>query len=323
MRYCLSLFLLLSISFSVPAFAQKHTQTDTTESGDDLLKMLDEEENGKGAAKHSTAYTTATFKATRIINGHSVENVAKGVLDFRISHRFGAINQGAKNFFGLDNAVTKLAFDYGVTDWLAIGIGRGTLEKEFDGYLKAKLYRQTENGKHPFSLSYVAATSIQGTEAPQLPAGQEYYFSNRMHYIHQLLIARKFGSRFSMQLTPTLVHYNLVNTTDEPNNTLALGLGGRLKLSNRIALTGEYYYRLPSYQLSGYHNSLSVGLDIETGGHVFQLFFTNSTGITERTFIAQTSDDWGDGSIHFGFNISRVFTIVRPKGFEGTNNKIW
>jgi hypothetical protein len=323
MRYSLSLLLLCSLAISAPTFAQRQTKPDTTESGEDLLKMLEDEDVGTVNTPHPRAYTTATFKATRIINGHSVENVAKGVLDFRISHRFGAVNEGAKNFFGLDNAVTKLAFDYGVTNWLAIGIGRGTLEKEFDAYIKAKLYRQTEDGRHPFTLSYVAATSIQGLEAPQLAPGQEYYFSNRLHYIHQLLIARKFGSKFSLQLTPTYIHYNLVRTSSEPNNTLALGLGGRLKLSNRIALTGEYYYRLPDYQLAGYHNSLSIGLDIETGGHVFQLFFTNSRGITERTFIGQTTDDWGDGALHFGFNISRVFTIVRPKGFEGSNNKIW
>jgi hypothetical protein len=252
-----------------------------------------------------------------------VENVAKGVLDFRISHRFGTLNQGLSNFFGLDNAVTKLTFDYGVTDWLAIGLGRGTLEKEYDGYFKAKLYRQTEDGRHPFSLSYLAGMSIQSMDAPELPAGQKYHFSNRLHYVHQLLIARKFGSRFSLQLSPSYVHFNLVNKSSEPNGTLALGLGGRLKVSNRIALTGEYFYRVPGMMLDGYHNSLSVGMDVETGGHVFQLFFTNSAGITERTFIAQTSDEWNDGGIHFGFNISRVFTIVRPKGFEGSNNKIW
>lgn len=283
--------------------------------------MLGSEDAGKAAPRKE--FVTATFKATRIINGHSVENVGQGVLDFRILHRFGALNQGARNFFGLDNAVTKLAFDYGITNWLMIGIGRSTFEKEFDGFLKAKLYRQTMDGRHPFTLSYVTAMSIQGMETPELPAGQTYYFSNRVCYTNQLLIARKFSKRLSLQLTPTIVHYNLVKTTDEPNNTLAIGLGGRIKLSNRIAFTGEYYYRLPSAQLANYHNSLSLGIDVETGGHVFQLFFTNATAINERAFIGQTTNTWDDGGIHFGFNISRVFTVVRPKEFKGSSNKIW
>ena len=112
---------------------------------------------------------------------------------------------------------------------------------------------------------------------------------------------------------PTHIHYNLVETQDEPNNVLAMGIGGRIKLSNRIALSCEYYYTIPGSQLDGYHNALSIGVDIETGGHVFQLIFTNATGTTERTFIGQTTEDWANGGIHFGFNISRVFTVVHPK----------
>jgi len=287
-------------------------QNDTA--NNDLMKMLDE-----SAPAKSRQYTTATFKATRIINGHSIENVGKGVLDFRISHRFGTLNQGASNFFGLDNATTKLGFDYGITDWLMIGVGRGTFEKEYDGFIKAKVLRQRENGGMPLSLSYVGAISCQSMKE-QVAPGQTWYFTNRLFYVHQLLIARKFNKWLSLQIMPTYIHYNLVPTTPEPNDVLAVGVGGRIKLSNRIALTGEYYYRVPDYMLLGYHNSLSVGIDIETGGHVFQLMFTNSTGITERTFIGQTSGDWGKGDIRFGFNISRVFTIVRPKEFKGDKN---
>lgn len=290
-------------------------QIDSTGS-DDLMKMLDD------GAEKKKEFTTATFKATRVINGHSIESMGKGVLDFRILHRFGALNQGLKTFFGLDAASTKLAFDYGVTDWLMAGLARGTYEKEYDGYLKAKILRQTLDNRMPISLSYVGAASVKSIDVT-VPAGMEYYFSNRMFYVNQLLIARKFNNWLSLQLSPTHIHYNLVPTTAEPNDLIAIGLGGRIKLNNRLALTGEYFYRVPTTQLNGYYNCLSLGLDIETGGHVFQLVFSNSSGLTERTFVGQTTGDIAKGDIHFGFNISRVFTIVKPKGFEDSRNKIY
>lgn len=307
---------IVSALLLVPAcYMSAHAQGDTA-SNNDLLKMLDNDNPAKGHKE----YTVATFKATRIINGHSIENVGKGVLDFRVSHRFGTLNQGVKNFFGLDNATTKLSFDYGITDWLMVGVGRSTYEKEYDGFVKVKLLRQTEDNSMPFSLSYVGAVSCQ-TMPEQVATGQTYYFSNRLFYANQLLLARKFNKWLSLQIAPTHIHYNLVPTTAEPNDVLAAGVGGRLKLSNRIAITGEYYYTIPGFKLNGYHNAVSVGIDIETGGHVFQLMFTNATGISERTFIGQTSGDWGKGDIHFGFNISRVFTVVRPKEFKG--DKSW
>jgi hypothetical protein len=300
---------LVAMAFSAGA------QTDTTGS-DDLMKMLDD------GAEKKKEYTASTFKATRIINGHSIENMGKGVLDFRVIHRFGALNQGVKNFFGLDNANTKLSFDYGVTDWLMVGLARGTYDKEYDGYVKAKVLRQTIDNKMPFSLSYVGAMSVKSVDVA-VPAGTTYYFTNRMFYVNQLLIARKFNRWLSLQLMPTHIHYNLVPTTAEPNDMIAIGIGGRIKLNHRLAITGEYYYRVPGTELNGYTNSLSVGLDIETGGHVFQLVFTNAMALTERAFIGQNTGEWGKGDIHFGFNISRVFTIVKPKGFENSRNKIY
>jgi hypothetical protein len=304
--------LLLVTSFS--AMAQQ-PQKDTTEN--DLMGLLDSEEG-----KPKTEYTTATFKTTRLVNGHSIENVAKGVLDFRVLHRFGEIKD-AKNFFGLDGATTALAFDYGVTDWLMVGITRHTFEKEFQGYVKSKVLRQTDTKGMPLSLSYYGSFSIQTAQPPILPPGQEYLLTNRLFYVNQLLVARKFSNVFSLQLMPTHIHYNLVPTSAEPNNTMAIGAGGRLKLTNRISLNAEYFYRLPSAMLKGYRNSFSVGFDLETGGHVFQLMFSNATTSSERVFIGQTVSDWAKGGIHFGFNISRVFTIVRPKELEGMRNKIW
>ncbi len=324
-KQVLLLSLLLTVTPLIPVFAQtpvQMTTTDTLDEADDLMSLLEEtpQEQGK-------EYTTATFKTTRIANGHSIENTGKGVLDFRVSHRFGRISDGFKNFFGLDDANTRIGFDYGITNWLTVGVGRASYLKEYDGFVKARILRQTEDGKMPLSVSYVGAISAQSNDVI-IPDTLEYYFSNRLAYMNQILIAKKFSPSLSLQLMPTHLHYNLVQTVDEPNDVLALGVGGRLKLSNRISLNAEYYYQLPGNQLNDgagnkTKNSLTVGFDIETGGHVFQLLFSNSTAITERNVIGQTTGDWAKGDIHFGFTISRVFTVVRPKEFQGSRNRIW
>ena len=288
---------------------------------DSLMDMLND---GASNAKKEPVY--ATFKATRIINGNSVENLGHGVLDFRISHRFGRLDQGAENFFGLDNATTRIGLDYGITKWLMIGLGHSTFNKEDDGFVKIKLLRQEHNGM-PITLSYAGSVSVQTTPAPILPAGDTWLFSNKLYFSNQLLIARKFNDRVSLQLMPTIVHYNLVDSSKFSNNTVAIGVGGRVKVSKRIAVTGEYYFRATNADLlytgAKTYNALSLGIDIETGGHVFQLMITNAQGLTDRTFIGQTTDTWSKGSLHFGFNISRVFTIVKPKEFKGSGSKGW
>jgi hypothetical protein len=280
---------------------------------DSLMDMLN-----SGVVPKKEA-VTAIFKATRIIDGSSVENLGAGILDFRIDHRFGQLNQGSQNFFGIDDATTKLALDYGVTKWLMIGIGHSVLNKEDDGFVKIKLLNQKTVGT-PVTISYVGAVSVQTTPTPAVPAGDSWYASNRLYYTNQILIARKVSDRISLQLMPSIVHYNLVDSTKFANNTYAIGVGGRIKVSKRIAIAGEYYCRLNNtnmlYNGQQTYNALSVGIDIETGGHVFQMMFTNAQGLTERSFIGQTTDSWGKGGIHFGFNISRVFTIVKPKEFK-------
>ncbi len=297
-------------------------QTDSTETKEeqDLSNLLESEDQANDSGKKQ--YTTATFKTTRIANGHSIENVGKGILDFRINHRFGALNGGFKEFFGLDNAVTRIGFDYGITDWLMVGIGRSTFMKEVDGFAKVRILRQTDDNSMPVSLSYLGAASVQGVKLLENPAGTDYPFSNRLGYVNQLLIARKFSSAFSFQLMPTHVHNNFVMYKDEPNDIFALGAGGRLKLNKRLALTAEYYYQLGD-RMRDSRNSFTFGLDIETGGHVFQLMFSNSTGVSERSVIGGTTERWDKGQVHFGFNISRVFTVVRPKEFKDSRNKIW
>jgi len=281
---------------------------------DSLMDMLD-----KTAPPSKKEAVSATFKATRIINGSSVESLGAGVLDFRIDHRFGQLSQGSQNFFGLDDATTRIGLDYGITKWLMVGIGHNTLNKEDDGFAKVKLLSQRKEGM-PISLSYFGNISIQTTPAPTLPTGDTWEYSNRLYFTNQVLIARKFNDWLSLQLMPTIVHYNLVDSNKSDNNTFAIGIGGRIKVSRRIAITGEYYYRLNNtdmlYNGSKTYNSASIGIDIETGGHVFQLMLTNAPGMTERTFIGQTTDSWAKGDLHFGFNISRVFTVVKPKEFR-------
>jgi hypothetical protein len=273
---------------------------------DDLMKMLEEEAKDEKAPD----FTTATFKTTRIINGHSVENVAHGVLDLRISHRFGYLNSGAYELFGLDQASMRLGVDYGLTKRWMIGIGRSTYQKQFDGFTKYKLVRQAKGGA-PVTVSGVGTMMYKSLKFED-PARENYATSN-LYYSGQLLIGRKFSESFSFQLTPAIIHYNLVRGANDPNDLLSIGAGGRLKLTKRISINVEYYYQLPHYRLPGTENSIAIGFDIETGGHVFQLNFTNSTGMTERSFISETSGNFFEGDIHFGFTISRVFTIVKPK----------
>lgn len=262
------------------------------------------------------SYSTATFKSTRVINGHSIETISKNHLDFRISHRFGRLNDGAYNFFGLDQATMRMGLEYGLTDRLMVAIGRSTSQKTFDYFAKYKVLRQAKGG------SPISVTAFGSVDAISLSTSPQFRFNDnfdRLTYIGQLLIARKFGERLSLQLTPTFIHRNKVESDTEPNDIMAVGIGGRVKISKRTSLNAEYFYRLPMSLEAGistnpnYYNSLSLGFDIETGGHVFQLHFTNSLGMVERQFIAQTEGNWAKGDVHYGFNISRTFSFDKKK----------
>lgn len=274
----------------------------------DIDNLLDEEEP-------ETEYVLASFKTTRVINALSLENTHAGVLDFKISHRFGFLSGGPYELFGLDQAYMRIGFDYGITPWLMVGVGRSNYEKTFDGLLKAKILRQSKGKRNmPISLQY--ATTIALKSQKFADPDRDNYFSSRLAYTHQLIIGRKFSDAVSFQIMPTLVHRNLTQSPDDKNDVLAIGAAGRVKLTKRIAINGEYYYVLPNQVLgmgTDYHNSLSLGFDIETGGHVFQLHFTNSTSMVDKGVITETVGDWLNGDIHFGFNVSRVFTIYNPK----------
>ncbi len=268
---------------------------------DDLMDVFGEEE--------TVSYTSATFKTTRLALGYSVENPVKNDLVFLISHHFGTINSGAYEFFGLDQATIRLGFEYGITNRLTAGIGRSSFNKTYDGYLKYKILQQSTGAKKmPLTMNLVAGTSLNSLKWAE--PDRENYFSSRMTYMFQVLMARKFSKNFSLQLMPTVVHKNLVASTDDKNDIIIIGAGGRYKITNRTSVNVEYHYVLPDQIVSyEYKNSLTVGFDIETGGHVFQLFFTNSVPINVTDFLTQTNDSWGNGDIYFGFNISRIFTL--------------
>lgn len=266
-----------------------------------MLKMLDD---SMGAVKTHVP-VTGTFKGTHIINIQSVEAPAKGALMFWIMHRFGQLNDGAYQLFGLDNATMRFGFDYGITSRLSIGVGRSTFEKTFDGTIKYKALRQTEDDNMPITADLFGGIYYKTLKYDNKPYLNTEY---RTSYAAELLLARKFNRNFSFQLTPIYLHYNLVQATSDKNNIFALGFGGRIKLSRRTSLNAEYDY-LPSGQVNSMevHSSLSLGFDIETGGHVFQLHLTNSQGMIDPVFVAQTTGTWGKGNIFFGFNVSRAF----------------
>lgn len=283
---------------------------------DDLMKMLDDE--NKKMKKRD--YATAIFKTSRLINGHSIENAAPGVLDVKISHRFGMVNKGSYEFFGLDQATMRMGIDYGISKRLMIGVGRSTYQKQYDAFYKFKILRQSKGGRWPSPVSVSAVSTVMLKTLKWEDPKRQNYYTSRISYAHQLIIARKFSEGLSLQLMPSFVHYNLARLEIEPNDIFALGAGGRIKLTKRLSFNVEFYHVLPislvagqDYRIAGTRNSLAVGFDIETGGHVFQLHFTNSTGMTEKTFITETTGDFFKGDIHFGFNLSRVFTIKNKR----------
>ena len=292
-----TLFLLLAIAAATGLRAQDST----------LLHMLDD----SMTAHKGRTYVTGTFKATHLINTQTIESPAQNNLNFVIQHRFGTVNSGAYNFFGLDNATLRLGLDYGITDRLAVGIGRSSYLKTFDGYVKYKLLRQTEGGSMPVSVSLLGAVTNYTQEFTE-----ETYLNGRYRtaYATELLIASKLSSHLSLQVTPIWLHYNLVPTEEDKNDVFAVGLGGRMKITNRMSINAEYDI-VPSGQVvsTTVHNSFSLGWDIETGGHVFQLVFSNSQSMVESQYLTQTTGTWGKGDIYFGFNISRNFNLNKKR----------
>jgi hypothetical protein len=271
-------------------------------SQEDLLGILEEETTKKVPSE----IENSIFKGTRILNGHSVKNRKDKELEFMISHRFGRVNLGFDELFGLDQANIRFAFEYGLNDDLTIGIGRSSFEKTFDSFLKYSLIHQTKGEKSfPFAISLFG--SIAAKTIKDYPPTDKRTFAESLFYVGQVLIARKVSSDFSVQLTPTYIHRNTVKIAEDPHDIYALGFGSRLKISKRVSLNSEYFYAFNESMSINARNSLAFGVDIETGGHVFQLILSNSITMIEKSFIAETTGNFFGGDIHFGFNLSRTF----------------
>ena len=267
-------------------------------------KVLDDSLKATGVAGR----ITGTFKATQIINTPTIEAPGKNGLNFLIMDRFGRLYAGGFALVGLEKAVIRFGLAYGITDRFSIGIGRSSLDKTYDASFKWKLLRQTEN-KMPVSVSLyelLTRTTLKYDDKPFLTG------KYRNAYESALLIARKFSPKFSFQVTPIWLHYNLVASPQDENDVIAIGLGGRMKLSKRISLNAEYNL-LPTDPVvsTEIFHSLSFGVDIETGGHVFQLIFSNSDGMIGPYYLGKTYGNWADGDIFFGFNISRAFHLKK------------
>jgi hypothetical protein len=295
-KHLLTLLLIFTLFITNKAIAQPT---------EDLLGLVNDDKPKKEIVKNA-------FKSTRVINGHSMEFLAPGTMDFRILHRFGLLDQGYQNFFGMDQATMRLGFDFGILKSLMAGIGRSTYKKEVDGFIKFAPIRQS-TGSRSFPATVAIVTGMTMNTAPWADPTIPNYFTSRLAYYFQAIIGRKFSERLSIQVTPTLVHLNIVPLQTQPNDVYAVGFGGRFKFTKRMALTWDYFYMVNGRQKNVLFDPISIGIDIETGGHVFQLHVSNCTGMNERAFITETTNNFVKGQIRFGFNLSRVFQLKKVK----------
>jgi hypothetical protein len=269
---------------------------------DDLEAALNESEKGKEKKKE---YVTAAFKSSRLINLHNSERLAKGALEYRICHRFGTLNSGAYNFWGLDQAEIRMGFEYGLSNWVHLGVGRSSYQKTYDAFAKVAIIKQSN--LMPVSLTYMGSVAVNTIRdiSPD--------FNGRLSYVNQLIIGSKLNSRISLVLVPMVVHRNLVLEVNDAVINPALGFGGRFKITKRLTFNAEYTWRVPPSQknaaFNNYKDAFSMGIDIETGGHVFQLTFSNSRGMFDKAYLVETTGSWGAGDVHFGFNLIRNFTV--------------
>jgi hypothetical protein len=244
----------------------------------------------------------AAFKGLKIVNIESTKLAAKGDLYFIVAHRFGSIEEGFEGFYGLDNAVTQLKVVYGLTNWLGVSGGRS--QDAYDFSAKYRLYPQIKDG---FPVSIVGFNSVAFNNNLKESAYPKMTFADRATYVTQLLVSRKFNDKLSLEVAPTYFHENFVLVDDQDNSQFAVGMGGRYKFAKRWSVNVDYAAHLNRASDSPFNDPLSVGVDLETGGHVFQMHFTNSQGIHEAGFLGNTTGDWSSGDIYFGFNLLRVF----------------
>jgi hypothetical protein len=301
LRYFLAAFSFLYITSS--AFAQ-----------DDLSALLD-------SASVQRENVSATFKSTRIINIQSNETVHKRTLDFRVAHRFGSIGKASggnrHNFFGIDESSDiRVAFEYGITEQLTVGGARYKFDENYEALAKYRIIEQTNDNHSPVAVTAFGNVAYSGEDNPLFDfdtvstATQQL---RRISYSLQVILARKFSSRFSFELVPTMIHRNFVEFQGDDNTTFALACGGRIKVTRSMAVIADYVFNLGEFREinndNGFYNTLGAGLEFETGGHVFSVMFTNAEAILESEFVTNTTRSWADGGFRFSFNISRNFKL--------------
>ena len=264
-----------------------------------------------GRVHSQRQYSDSSFAGTRLVNFHTIQMHKKGTLKLHIAHRFGELKSGQENLWGIDGpANIRIGFDYSLMDDLTLGIGRSANKKIVDGFAKYRFLRQSAQGS-PLSMAFVGSMNIQTDKDPNKgTADAKYpYTVSRFSYMAQLILARKFSKRFSFQAAPTFIHYNLVEKLSDKNDMFFVPVMARFKFTKWLAITGEYGFKTFKYQrdMSELHDSFSLGFDMETGGHVFQIFCTNSYEINEVQALPYTTGNWGKGQVRIGFNVSRTF----------------
>jgi len=274
---------------------------------EDLLSEID--------STATNVVVESAFKSLKIVNLESTKLVAKGDIYFIVAHRFGFIDKGFDDFFGLDNANTQLKFSYGVNDWLTVHLGRSGFQETYDLGAKYRLYSQIENG---FPVTIVGFNSLAINSELKEDDYPNLKFENRLSYVAQVLISRKFSEKLSLEIAPSIFHENtlqdilddnnaVISPNPQDNTQFAVGFGGRYKIASRWSINVDYAAHLNRASQSNYKNPLSIGVDLETGGHVFQMHFTNAQAMHESGYLGQTIGDWSKGKIAFGFNLIRVF----------------
>jgi len=276
-------------------------------SGQDLDSILMELESPP-----QRVYALSTFRSTRLVLGQSSETPVHGDLTFIISHRFGNIQGGLYDFFGMDQAYNRLGFEYGINDRIGLSVGRNSFEKIYDGAFKVRMVRQQKGLRNiPLSLTWYSGFFLNTLRWSDQE--RDNLFSSRLSYVNQLLIARKFSKRLSLQLSPSHIHRNLVKREIDQNDVFAMGLGGKYNFAKKVSVNMEYFWLLPGQTARDFQNSFSVGFDFQTGGHVFQLHVSNSQGTNEQDFVTSTTGRWLDGDLFLGFNIYRVFPLDQKR----------
>lgn len=281
-----SYLFIVFVIFSIVAYSQ-----------DELLSELESD------VKMDSTITSA-FKGLKIVNLESTKLAAKRDFYFVISHRFGSVKGGAKELFGLDQSTIRFSFIFGINDWLNVGISRSSFNKTYDFTTKYRFLKQEKNG---FPMTLVGFSGVTINSGIDSGIFSSFEFKHRLTYLSELLISRKFSENLSLQLTPIVFHENYVQNVQQDNTQFALGVGGRYKISKYVTFNIDYAYHFNRASNSFFNNPLSFGFDIETGGHVFQIHFTNAQPMYDAGFLTNATGDWSDGDFFFGFNLSRVF----------------